>query len=141
MDAAAARSFDVDGARHRAAVIAFPDRHARWQPATTTTTTRTAPAAAAATPARWTVADARQTLGKPATTGTVRDWRPLAACAGINPDLFFPRRGESAAAAVATCRTCPVQAECLTDALNNGEKVGIWGGMSERQRRILRGRT
>lgn len=63
-------------------------------------------------------------------------WHAEAACRGMGPDLFFPARGQSTAEAKALCHRCPVQAECLTAGL--GEKHGIWGGSSERGRRLLR---
>lgn len=67
-------------------------------------------------------------------------WRTHAACRGTDPDLFYPERGDNVGhrQAVAVCRGCPVRAECLDDALAHNEKVGVWGGLSERQRRQLR---
>lgn len=65
-------------------------------------------------------------------------WWQQANCLGVDPDLFFPVRGESAAEAKEVCRGCTVRAECLEFALVNGEKRGIWGGLSERQRRTVR---
>lgn len=65
-------------------------------------------------------------------------WMRDAACAGMDVELFFPARGESTATIKATCAGCPVAAECLDYALRNGEKFGIWGGTSERERRRLR---
>lgn len=67
------------------------------------------------------------------------EWADLGLCAThSNPDLWFPERGASTAEAKAICRLCPVQAQCLTYAVNNGEKFGIWGGRSERERRRMR---
>ena len=65
-------------------------------------------------------------------------WKQEANCLGIDPDLFFPERGVSSAQAKSVCRGCVVKEECLEYALQNGEKFGIWGGMSERERRVLR---
>lgn len=65
-------------------------------------------------------------------------WHLDAACRGADPDLFFPERGESTRAAKAICAGCPVQSECLDWAVGNNEPGGIWGGSSERQRRLLR---
>ena len=65
-------------------------------------------------------------------------WVVDANCQGVNPDLFFPGRGESADAAKAVCAGCVVSAECLEYALDAGEKFGVWGGKSERERRRLR---
>lgn len=67
-----------------------------------------------------------------------RTWQWQANCMGVDPDLFFPERGASTREAKAVCRGCVVQAECLEYALVNGEKFGIWGGLSERERRRLR---
>jgi len=52
--------------------------------------------------------------------------------------LFFPERGASTREAKEVCRSCVVQNDCLEYALQNGEKFGIWGGMSERERRRIR---
>ncbi len=65
-------------------------------------------------------------------------WQSQANCMGVDPDLFFPERGASTREAKEVCRGCVVQADCLEYALDNGEKFGIWGGMSERERRRLR---
>lgn len=65
-------------------------------------------------------------------------WRDYAACLGMDPDLFFPERGESVAAAKEVCQDCPVRLTCLQYALDNNEKFGIWGGVSERERRRIR---
>lgn len=66
------------------------------------------------------------------------DWRDDAECLGEDPDIFFPTQGESTDQARAICARCPVAAECLDFALAGGEKFGIWGGKSERERRRLR---
>lgn len=65
-------------------------------------------------------------------------WVEDANCRGADPRVFFPERGADLSRAKAICRACDVQAECLAYALNNGETHGVWGGMSERQRRRLR---
>lgn len=67
-------------------------------------------------------------------------WRDAAACRGVDPDLFYPEAGEPGTEAKQVCRRCDVREECLTYALDNGEKMGVWGGMSERERRIVRRR-
>ncbi len=67
-----------------------------------------------------------------------RGWQVQANCLGVDPDLFFPERGASTREAKAVCRACVVREECLEYALVNGEKFGIWGGLSERERRRLR---
>lgn len=68
--------------------------------------------------------------------GPVSDWRPLAACRGMSPDLFYPEDKENAPEAKATCRTCPVMDACLTD--NLWEDHGIWGGTSPAERKVMR---
>jgi len=67
-----------------------------------------------------------------------RGWQSRANCMGVDPDLFFPERGASTREAKEVCRGCVVKDDCLEYALDNGEKFGIWGGMSERKRRRLR---
>jgi WhiB family transcriptional regulator, redox-sensing transcriptional regulator len=67
-----------------------------------------------------------------------RGWQARANCMGVDPDLFFPERGASTREAKEVCRGCVVREDCLEYALDNGEKFGIWGGMSERERRRLR---
>ena len=64
------------------------------------------------------------------------NWWDEANCLGVDPDLFFPERGASTREAKAVCRGCVVSDECLEYALQNSEKFGIWGGMSERERRL-----
>jgi len=65
-------------------------------------------------------------------------WQDKANCMGVDPDLFFPERGASTREAKEVCRGCVVRLDCLEYALDNSEKFGIWGGMSERERRRLR---
>lgn len=65
-------------------------------------------------------------------------WQDEANCLGVDPDLFFPERGASTREAKEVCRGCVVRVDCLESALANGEKFGIWGGMSERERRRVR---
>jgi WhiB family transcriptional regulator, redox-sensing transcriptional regulator len=65
-------------------------------------------------------------------------WHTLAACRGIDPDLFFPDRGDPTQHAKAVCGGCAVRPECLEFSLVNSERFGIWGGLSERERRALR---
>jgi WhiB family redox-sensing transcriptional regulator len=73
------------------------------------------------------------------------DWRIRAACRHMNPELFFPE-GTTGPALEATglakqiCGTCPVRARCLDWALGNSPAFGIWGGLSEGERRDLRHR-
>ena len=67
-----------------------------------------------------------------------RRWQEEANCLGVDPDLFFPERGASTREAKAVCRSCEVRVDCLEYALAHGEKFGIWGGLSERERRRVR---
>ena len=72
------------------------------------------------------------------TTALDKSWQDFANCLGVDPDLFFPERGASTREAKEVCRGCVVREDCLEYALANGEKFGIWGGMSERERRRIR---
>jgi WhiB family redox-sensing transcriptional regulator len=67
-------------------------------------------------------------------------WLDDAACASVRTDVFFPTRGDNdkMRIAKAICAECPVRAECLDYAIRNAEKFGVWGGLSERERRSLR---
>ena len=70
------------------------------------------------------------------------DWRVDAACRDADPELFFPDGDiRSARAQLKTakliCRGCPVSATCLNWALANGQETGIWGGLTEDERRRL----
>ena len=65
-------------------------------------------------------------------------WQDQANCMGVDPDLFFPERGASTREAKEVCRGCVVRLDCLEYALDSAEKFGIWGGLSERERRRLR---
>ena len=64
-------------------------------------------------------------------------WHDLARCAETDPEMFFPEKGESVRPAKRVCAGCEVPAECLQDALDRGERFGVWGGLSERERRVL----
>ena len=66
-------------------------------------------------------------------------WMDRGNCAGVDPDLFFPSRGEDTSDAKAVCAACTVREACLDYALTTREKFGIWGGLSERERRRIRG--
>lgn len=74
----------------------------------------------------------------PDRTEAERRWQERANCLGVDPDLFFPERGASTREAKAVCRGCEVRVDCLEFALAHGEKFGIWGGLSERERRRVR---
>jgi WhiB family redox-sensing transcriptional regulator len=66
-----------------------------------------------------------------------------AACATAEPDIFYPadRRGQTALAAKKICGSCPVQDYCLSHALTRHESHGIWGGLDEADRRLIRRRA
>ena len=68
------------------------------------------------------------------------DWRADALCAQTDPEVFFPEKGGSPALAKRVCRVCPVRLPCLAFALAVGERHGVWGGLSERERRRVRRR-
>nr|WP_148224286.1 WhiB family transcriptional regulator [Tropheryma whipplei] len=78
-------------------------------------------------------------LGIPGLRGGF-DWRARALCAQADPESFFPEKGGSTREAKKVCSSCAVRSECLEYALENDERYGIWGGTSERERRILRQR-
>ena len=61
-----------------------------------------------------------------------------ALCAQTDPEAFFPEKGGSTREAKRVCRGCEVRAECLEYALEHDERFGIWGGLSERERRRLK---
>jgi WhiB family transcriptional regulator, redox-sensing transcriptional regulator len=66
------------------------------------------------------------------------DWQENALCAQTDPEAFFPEKGGSTREAKRICAGCEVRAECLEYALAHDERFGIWGGLSERERRRLR---
>ena len=66
----------------------------------------------------------------------VEDWAARAACKGDTPDALFVRGAEQNKAKQ-VCAGCPVRTECLAEALDNQIEWGVWGGMTERQRRAL----
>jgi WhiB family transcriptional regulator, redox-sensing transcriptional regulator len=75
------------------------------------------------------------------------DWLGHAACRDSDPELFFPASDMSASAGRArveaakkVCRRCPVRGTCLSWAFDNGQEAGVWGGMTEEERRRLRRR-
>ena len=64
-------------------------------------------------------------------------WQDRALCAETDPEAFFPEKGESVKPAKRVCGSCPVRPQCLRFALENRERFGVWGGLSERERRGL----
>jgi len=74
------------------------------------------------------------------------DWRHQAACREVDPELFFPIGNTGPALlqieeAKQVCRRCSVMDECLRWAIDSGQDAGVWGGMSEDERRALKRRT
>ena len=65
-------------------------------------------------------------------------WQEKALCAQTDPEAFFPEKGGSTREAKRVCSSCEVRAVCLEYALENDERFGIWGGLSERERRRMR---
>lgn len=65
-------------------------------------------------------------------------WQEKALCAQTDPEAFFPEKGGSTREAKRICLGCEVKDACLDYALANDERFGIWGGLSERERRRLK---
>jgi WhiB family redox-sensing transcriptional regulator len=93
--------------------------------------------------------DAWELVGGSAATGLIggpedaegpneQEWQERALCAQTDPEAFFPEKGGSTREAKRICSGCEVRAECLDYALSHDERFGIWGGLSERERRRLR---
>jgi WhiB family transcriptional regulator, redox-sensing transcriptional regulator len=77
---------------------------------------------------------------RPLSTIPAQGWRLLAACRDADPDLFFPVSAsgpclDQITQAKAICARCPVRRQCLGFALNTRQDHGVWGGMSEQERR------
>lgn len=69
------------------------------------------------------------------------DWREQALCAQTDFEAFFPEKGGSTREAKRVCLTCEVRDDCLDTALKNDERFGVWGGLTERERRKLKKRV
>jgi WhiB family transcriptional regulator, redox-sensing transcriptional regulator len=74
------------------------------------------------------------------------DWRHHAACRDVDPELFFPIGNTGPAVlqideAKQVCTRCKVMSSCLQWALESGQDAGVWGGLSEDERRLLKRRT
>ncbi|RLK47743.1 WhiB family transcriptional regulator [Microbacterium telephonicum] len=80
---------------------------------------------------------------RPAATeeDTALAWQTDALCAQTDPEAFFPEKGGSTRDAKRICGSCDVRDHCLEYALQNDERFGIWGGLSERERRKLKRRA
>ena len=73
--------------------------------------------------------------------GEEQTWQERALCAQTDPEAFFPEKGGSTREAKKICTGCEVRSECLEYALAHDERFGIWGGLSERERRRLKKRA
>ncbi|MFE6272282.1 WhiB family transcriptional regulator [Streptomyces goshikiensis] len=74
------------------------------------------------------------------------DWRHNVPCREVDPELFFPIGTTGPALlqieeAKAVCRRCPVTEQCLQWALESGQNAGVWGGLSEEERRAMKRRA
>nr|WP_275669480.1 WhiB family transcriptional regulator [Glycomyces paridis] len=70
--------------------------------------------------------------------GNVPEWQARALCAQTDPEAFFPEKGGSTRDAKRICARCEVKENCLNYALDHDERFGIWGGLSERERRKIK---
>ena len=66
------------------------------------------------------------------------DWRMYANCATTDPDLFFPKEGDSPKPAISVCQSCTVRIQCLQDALAEPQQKGVRAGMTARDRHLLK---
>jgi WhiB family redox-sensing transcriptional regulator len=73
--------------------------------------------------------------------GVAPAWQERALCSQTDPEAFFPEKGGSTREAKRICARCEVKADCLQAALGKEERFGIWGGLSERERRALKRRA
>jgi WhiB family transcriptional regulator, redox-sensing transcriptional regulator len=67
----------------------------------------------------------------------VRDWQQHGLCRGVDPEVFFPVAEEDAWRAKEICGTCPVREKCLVASLQNRERYGVWGGVTEKERQDM----
>jgi WhiB family redox-sensing transcriptional regulator len=65
-------------------------------------------------------------------------WQDRALCAQTGADFFFPEPGSSVREAKRICGMCEMRSACLEYALANDERFGVWGGLSEKERQVLR---
>ena len=75
------------------------------------------------------------TAGSLRTIVQPEDWSDLARCRGMDPEVFFGRNLTEARTAIRTCDRCEVRQQCLEYAVAEGIEIGVWGGLTERQRR------
>jgi WhiB family redox-sensing transcriptional regulator len=124
----------------------MPDRNAAPQAAVTGSPAATAPREyVPSAPENWFVDPVR--LGVPGVrqpdqlADNPLAWQSDSLCAQTDPEAFFPEKGGSTRDAKKICASCEVRVHCLEYALENDERFGIWGGLSERERRKLRKRA
>lgn len=67
-------------------------------------------------------------------------WTDQARCRGLDPDQFFVRGSAQARQAIKVCARCPVKEQCLQYAIDRDVDFGVWGGLTERQRRAYQRR-
>lgn len=65
------------------------------------------------------------------------DWQADAACRGVDPEIFFPGPDDDEALPKTICAACPVQQRCLGFAVAVGERFGVWGGLTDKERKQL----
>jgi WhiB family transcriptional regulator, redox-sensing transcriptional regulator len=113
--------------------------HLRGVMTSTPHTTIGSAAAAIARPHLTVVPDAPVAFEpEPLPLPTTDQWQDRALCAQTDPEAFFPEKGGSTREAKKICLGCEVRHECLEYALAHDERFGIWGGLSERERRRLK---
>ena len=98
------------------------------------------------TSTEWRLADRKLTSRVAEKEWNIMDWRHVAACREVDPELFFPIGNSGPALlqieeAKQVCRRCAVVEDCLRWAIDSGQDAGVWGGMSEDERRTLKRRT
>lgn len=66
------------------------------------------------------------------------EWRDSALCQHVSPEIFFPEKGANVRQAKRICEGCPVLKECRSYALAHRDLIGVWGGLSDRDRALVR---
>ncbi|SOE06526.1 Transcription factor WhiB [Streptomyces sp. Ag109_G2-15] len=121
----------------QAARAALDEEYAGYDPAPGRTRLEDDIISEAVTPASPPTVDASPAPDKVSSgSGWVTEWSAQAACRTSDPDEMFVQ-GAAQNRAKAVCTGCPVRTECLADALDNRVEFGVWGGMTERERRSL----
>ena len=65
------------------------------------------------------------------------DWQQDSLCRGVEPEVFFPVSEDDAWRAKEICAMCSVQQQCLVNSLQNRERYGVWGGVTEKERQEM----